>query len=222
MPNLDVPFDDSNLEPRCAVVLLLDTSYSMNGQPINQLNDGLVTLKQCIEADNLASLRVELAIITFGPVQMRQDFATVDRWTPQRYNADDATPMGEAIDYALDILEDRKQTYKDNGVQYYRPWVFLITDGAPTDKDWQVSAQRLKQASNDKKVQFFAVGVQGADMNILKQIAPDPSFPPVALKGLDFKSMFKWLSASLSAVSQSKPGSGQVTLTQPAWGTISP
>jgi uncharacterized protein YegL len=192
----------------------------MSGQPINELNNGLVTFKQSIEQDNLAMLRVELAIITFGPVQMRQDFVTVDQWTPQRYNAQDLTPMGEAINYALDNLEDRKQTYKNNGIQYYRPWVFLITDGSPTD-NWQSAAQRLQQEFSNKKVQFFAVGVQGADMSILKQITPDPSFPPVALNGLDFGSMFKWLSASLSSVSHSTPGSGQVALTQPAWGTIS-
>ncbi len=214
----DVDFA-TNSEPRCPVVLLLDTSGSMSGSPITELNKGLVTFKQCIEQDNLASLRVEIAIITFGPVQMRQDFVTVDQWTPQQYQANDVTPMGEAINYALDILEDRKQTYKNGGIQYYRPWAFLITDGAPTD-DWQTSAQRLKQAFNDKKIQFFAVGVQGADMGILKQITPDPSFPPVALNGLDFGSMFKWLSASLSSVSHSKPGGAQVTLTQPAWGTI--
>lgn len=218
-----MPLDDIafavNQEPRCPVVLLLDTSGSMNGQPINELNKGLVTFKQSIEQDSLATLRVELAIITFGPVQMRQDFVTVDNWTPQRYDADNLTPMGEAINYALDILEDRKQTYKNNGIQYYRPWVFLITDGGPND-EWTTPAQRLKQAFNDKKIQFFAVGVQGADMNILKQITPDPSFPPVALNGLDFNSMFKWLSASLSSVSHSTPGSGQVAIQQPAWGTI--
>ncbi len=209
-----------NKEPRCPVILLLDTSGSMSGQPIQELNKGLVTLKQELEQDSLASLRVEVAIVTFGPVTMRQDFATVDYWTPEQYTAGDVTPTGEAINYALDILEDAKQSYKQNGIQYYRPWIFLITDGEPTDQ-WQSAAQRLKQASNDKKLTFFVVGVQGANMHILKQIAPDPAFPPVALNGLNFSSMFKWLSASLSSVSHSNVGTGQVTIQQPAWGTIS-
>lgn len=92
----EIEFAD-NAEPRCPVVLLLDTSGSMTGQPINELNNGLEVFKQSVEEDDLASLRVELAIITFGPVEMRQDFVTVDQWTPQRYDADNRTPMGDRV-----------------------------------------------------------------------------------------------------------------------------
>jgi len=55
-----------NPEPRCPVVLLLDTSQSMQGAPINELNEGLHTFEQVLKGDILASLRVEVAIITFG------------------------------------------------------------------------------------------------------------------------------------------------------------
>jgi uncharacterized protein YegL len=219
MENFDVVFAE-NPEPRCPVVLLLDNSYSMRDQPIKELNEGLVTFKQSIEEDKLATLRIDLAIITFGPVKMCQDFVSIDQWIPQQYSAEEDTPIGKAINYALDIIENRKRVYKKNGIQYYRPWIFLITDGEPTD-DWQPAAQRLKKDFSDKKIQFFAVGVKKADMKILEQITPDPNFPPVALNGLDFNSMFKWLSASLSSVSHSTLGSGQVTLTRPDWGTIS-
>jgi len=208
-----------NPEPRCPVVLLLDNSGSMSGQPIKELNGGLGAFKQAVEQDTLATLRVELAIISFGPVVMRQDFVTVDQFVPKPLQAEDLTPMGSAIEYALDILEDRKQTYKDNGITYYRPWIFLVTDGAPTDA-WQNAAQRVRQAENEKKLMFFAVGVQGADMQILSQIA-SPQRPPLLLNSLDFKSMFLWLSASLQQVSHSKPGGAQVQLSTPGWGQVS-
>ncbi|RUT07145.1 hypothetical protein DSM106972_024060 [Dulcicalothrix desertica PCC 7102] len=55
-----------NPEPRCPVILLLDTSGSMSGQPIKELNDGIMAFKQSIQQDGLASLRVEVAIVTFG------------------------------------------------------------------------------------------------------------------------------------------------------------
>ncbi|MDB9519029.1 VWA domain-containing protein [Roseofilum reptotaenium CS-1145] len=208
-----------NPEPRCPVVLLLDNSGSMSGRPIQELNSGLKTFKQAVEQDTLASLRVEIAIISFGPVVMRQDFVTIDQFSPPQLQAEELTPMGSAIEYALDILEDRKQTYKDNGIQYYRPWVFLVTDGSPTD-DWENAANRVRQSEDEKKIMFFAVGVEDADMQTLAQIAP-PGRPPVLLNGLDFKSMFEWLSASLERVSHSKPGGAQITLSAPGWGQVS-
>ncbi len=208
-----------NPEPRCPVVLLLDTSGSMSGAPIRELNAGLAIFKQAVEEDGLAALRVEVAIVTFGPVQMRQDFVTIDRFVPPQFQADRDTPMGEAIEYALDLLENRKEDYKNNGIQYYRPWVFLVTDGGPTDP-WQNAAQRVRQAENERKLLFFAVGVQGADIKTLSQIAPT-NRPPLLLNGLDFKSMFLWLSQSMKQVSGSKPGGAMVALPAVGWGQVS-
>lgn len=68
---------------------------------------------------------------------------------------------------------------------------------------------------------FFAVGVKGADMNTLRQIAP-PERPPVLLNGLDFKSMFQWLSTSMKRVSSSQVGNneGMIPLPPVGWGQI--
>ncbi len=158
-----------NPEPRCPVILLCDTSGSMSGEPINALNTGLAAFQKDVYKDEIASLRVELALVTFGPVRLTQDFVTIDNFTPPRLTASGVTPMGEAIEYALDLLEQRKETYKTNGVQYYRPWVFLVTDGAPTDS-WQNAAYRIREAEAQRRMLFFAVGVEGADMNTLRQI----------------------------------------------------
>ena len=204
-----------NPENRCPVILLLDTSGSMSGQPIQELNRGLAAFKEDVMKDAQASLSVEVAIVTFGPVRLTQDFVTIDHFTPPKLEADGVTPMGAAIEYALDLLEKRKQSYKDNGVHYYRPWVFLITDGAPTD-DWQGAAQRVREEEEKRRILFFTVGVEGADMITLKQIAPRP---PVALNGLDFRSLFVWLSTSMKRVSSGKVGEA-VALPPVGWGQI--
>jgi len=202
-----------NPEPRCPVVLLLDTSGSMSGSPINALNEGVAALKKDVERDEKASLRVEVAIITFGGlVETVQNFVTIDQFIPRGLTANGNTPMGTAIEQALDLVEDRKQTYKMNAIQYYRPWVFLITDGAPTDGDrWKKAAQRLRQAETDRKLSFFTVGVENADMTVLAQIAP-PTTPPVKLDGLRFQALFNWLSASMTRVSASEVGEGMISL----------
>jgi uncharacterized protein YegL len=200
-----------NPEPRCPVVLLLDVSGSMSGSPIDQLNAGVTTFKQEIEQDDTASLRVEVAIITFGSTaELLQDFITIDQFNPPHLSASGSTVMGSAIQMALSKVENRKIEYKSNGIQYYQPWVFLITDGKPTD-NWESAAQQVRQADADRKISFYAVGVQGADMSILSQIAP-PNTPPLKLDGLKFAELFRWLSDSMKRVSSNKVGTTQVSL----------
>ncbi|MBK7780605.1 MAG: VWA domain-containing protein [Ardenticatenia bacterium] len=223
-----------NPEPRCAVVLLLDVSGSMQGRRIDELNVGLQTFERALKKDPLASLRVELAVVAFGgraarvldvrqgqgeaiPAESSLAFVTVDGFHPPLLVADGSTPMGEAARIGLQLIRDRKATYKQNGIDYFRPWLFLITDGKPTDSGWEAAAAELAQEEAARGLSVYGVGVEGADLRCLARFATQR--PPLKLKGLAFEELFVWLSKSLSAVSQSRPGD-QAPLPPVGWGTV--
>jgi uncharacterized protein YegL len=192
----------------------------MNGAPIDALNAGLHTFKDELNRDEIAKKRVEVAIISFNSdVQVVQDFVTADQFDPPTLIAEGLTHMGSGIHKALDLVQDRKAQYRNNGVAYYRPWVFLITDGEPQGESESVveaAAQRLQQEEENQRVAFFAVGVEDANIERLSQIVVRT---PLKLKGLNFQEMFIWLSASMQRVSQSQTNE-QVPLPPPGWGTI--
>ena len=231
-----VPFgpttDDfaSNPEQRTPCVLLLDVSGSMgeivsnagsdlgytvqrDGQSyravsggttrIDELNGGLLTYKEELMADSLAAKRVEVAVVTFGgTVQTLCEFTTAENFFPPTLKADGDTPMGSAVGTAIEMVRQRKDVYKSNGVPYTRPWIFLITDGGPTD-EWKSAAEKVKLGEASKSFLFFAVGVEGANFDVLQQLS---GREPLKLKGLEFRRLFQWLSASQQSVSRSSPG----------------
>lgn len=219
MSELDLVQLAENPDPRAPCLLLLDTSASMGGEPIAALNEGLQVFKQDLMTDQLARRRVEIAVMTFGSGGVReiQNFVTAEQWNPPQLSAGGSTPMGEALRRGLELLRERKDMYRSAGLQYFRPWVFLISDGEPTDQiDEAARAARQEDAGNG--LAFFVVGVERANLDRLAEIAP-PSRPPLKLKGLQFAELFLWLSQSQQRISHSRVGD-QLALPPVGWSEV--
>ncbi len=219
-----------NSEQRCPCVLLLDTSGSMgevvadsgrdlgytvqqDGQTyravsggttrIDLLNAGIRAYHTDIMQDSMASLRVEVSVITFGgTVQTVTPFVTVHDFTPPTLTANGDTPMGAAIFQAIEAVTERKRLLKQNGIEYLRPWVILVTDGEPTDA-WKPAAARVKEGEAKKEFAFFTLGVTGANFDVLERIATRQH---KRLEETKFPELFLWLSSSQKRMSESKPG----------------
>lgn len=203
-------FDDliDNPTPRVPVSLCLDCSGSMAGPPINELNEGVAAFYRALFDDEVARYSAEISIVTFGPAQLETDFQTLDTNNhPPRLAAGGMTPLGEAVKMSLDSLEARKREYQKNGVDYYQPWLVLMTDGASNGDASIMEDQvnRVCRMVESGKLTVFPIGIGGkADMNELARFSPGRS--PLKLKGLNFTEFFTWLSRSVSKVSQSTPG----------------
>ena len=204
--------------------LCLDTSTSMNSVAgefsaggaadpddrstgIEKLNAGIELLFDAIKEDEIARYAAEISIVTFSDdAECISDFSSIDRQEVPELVADGNTCMGEGINLALDLLEKRKQEYRENGVDYYQPWLVLMTDGEANGdaEEYQKAVERVKKAVGEKKLTVFAIGIGDyADMNALSELSPNR--PPLKLKGLKFSEFFTWLSQSVSITSQSDP-----------------
>ena len=196
-----------NPESRIACVIVVDVSGSMQGEPIDQVNQGLMVLGRQIEEDELTSMRADIAIVAFHHEhQVVRNFGQHVDFSQARLSASGGTRMAPPIDTALDMIEKRKIQYRDNGIPYYRPIIMLITDGYPehdSSTDLEKVAKRIKEAERKKNVTFFSIGTEQADMKTLANLS---SLPPKTLRGVNFVALFEWLSNSITAISQSQMG----------------
>jgi len=198
-----------NPTTRVPVVLCLDTSASMRGEKITELNSGVKQFFKAVVDDDIAKYSVEMCIVTFSTTAKKiLDFANIERQVSAfehlNLEASGYTAMGAAVKMSLDLLETRKKEYQDKGVDYWQPWLVLMTDGQPTD-DISEAARTVTEMVNNKKLTIFPIGIgDGANMSRLKLFSPKRE--PLKLKGLMLSEFFDWLGKSVKSTSQSAPG----------------
>lgn len=193
--------------PRYPIVLLLDTSSSMPVEYLEQLVQGVNTFEQELVKDETVCRCVEVAIVTLGnPAKVVQSFTSAGNFPLHELELGGTAATGRGIESALRIIEHRKSIYKSQNMQLCPPWIVLITGSTPND-NWQNAARQVKQEVAAEQLNFLAVGVRGADMDILNQISP-PKFPPTMLKGWQFKPLFHGFAYQIKRIThhQAKEG----------------
>ena len=197
-----------NPEARCSIVLILDVSGSMVGVPLDTVNRGLAKFRDIIRGDPVTALRADVAIIVFGrEAGVLQDFRngtdfdppTLDNTTIHNFGV--GTNFDAGINLALDIIEARKQSYRDGGVAYYRSLAYFLTDGAGRLNSR--TAARLSDMEKKRGVAFFSF-VIGPGAERMSASLPRPAVELTSMEQLD--GSIQWLSRSVAAVSQSQPG----------------
>lgn len=190
-----------------ACALLLDTSGSMAGAPIQKLNEGLRLFKENVSKDPMARDRVDVALVTFdSSVQVLQDFVPVTKMDTPMLTPGGRTMMAEGVLKALELVQTRTSLYQAMGTPYHNPWIFMITDGASMSEEeaMQNAVAGVTEAENGRngKLTFWAIGVGDYDSTELYRLTD----MVVELDNVDFCTIFDWLSTSMTQIANSRVG----------------
>jgi von willebrand factor, type A len=201
--NEDIPTIVNASEPHMACMLLLDTSGSMGGEPIRELNEGLNKFKLDVCEDKTTRDVLDIAIVEFNSgFNVVQEFVPIEYMEPVNLEARNGTNMSPAIQKAIDMVNERSRYYRRSGTEPYKPWIIMISDGAPQDDITEI-VKVIQDMEENEKLKFFSLGVEGYDSQTLHRL----SGPKVMkLKGYDFSSFFDWVNKSMRSVSVSSPG----------------
>jgi len=189
-------------ESHMALILLLDVSYSMEGQPIKQLNEGVNRFKDEVCRDKQTRDILDVAVIQFNDsYEVVQDFVPIEYMQEIQLEADGATRYSEPIREALRMVDERSRFYRRSGTEPYKPWIILITDGEPLDNINNI-VDEVADMQNEGKVRFLALAIGDCDRRHLKRLS-DVVFH---INDADFESFFDWVGKSMRSVSTTAPG----------------
>jgi uncharacterized protein YegL len=218
--NLDGVDIDSDGSQRLLLSLVIDSSKSMTGEPIDSLNRGLQQLVGYLRRDRNLRAIANVALITFG-----HDGVTAWRGTEPApagvspfvpayelemptLPAGGVTPMVEAVQHAIYWVNKEKQDLRSRGIQYYQPLIWLLSDGLPTDsrghlsQDWKHLARTLRQNEAENHLIFLTVSVANISADgdaVLQHLSPRGH---IKLVDMDFKKVLRLVSSSAARFAQ--------------------
>ena len=185
---------------------------------IDKLIEGLEKFKEELINDAVARTSAEICIVSFSDsAECLTEFCSADKFEVPQLSTGGKTDMGAGVNLALDKLEERKNLYKEMGIDYYQPMLVLFSDGAANGNKsvFMSASRRACDLVNDKKLTCLpiAIGVDddgenqaevASAINCLKSFSPKNS--PKSLNAIKFTDFFEWLSKSVSIRSRSQVG----------------
>ena len=202
-PQGDVPVIINANDHHMALVFVLDVSYSMDGPPIDQLNEGINRFKAEVCSDKKTRDILDVAVIQFNDdYEVVQDFVPIEYMTPIHLEAEGGTKFTAPLREAMSMVSKRSILYRNSGTEPYKPWIIFVTDGEPLNEDITEIAQEMISMQASNKVRLIALGVGDYNSAKLKELT-DVVF---RMEGTDFTSFFDWVNKSMRSISLSSPG----------------
>lgn len=191
---------------RLPVYILLDTSGSMSGEPIEAVKNGMQVLISTLRQDPYALETAYLSVITFDSTARQiVPLTELSSFQMPDIQATGVTALGDALSLLAQRVDSEVQKSTSERKGDWKPIVFLMTDGSPTD-DWQQGLKQLQQRTFG--IMVACAAGHGANTDVLKNITENVVSLDIADSSV-IKSYFKWVSASISSGSQKVENSGK-------------
>ena len=196
------------------VILLLDTSGSMLGDKIANLQSAVEDMVATFIAQESKEIKIQLAVITFGEnvnfLWKKPIYVPVRDVQIPRMDAKGSTPMGTAITAAKDVIEDKDATHDCK-----LPVVVLVSDGRPND-EWREPLNQFISGGKSQRCQRFALAIGAdADRNVLKMFTQNEENVLYANDAKYIADRFRLISMTIS--SQAHSGRATGTQVNPSW-----
>lgn len=188
---------------------------------LDTMQKGIQLFYDAVYNDENARYAAEISIVTFDDTaRMLSDFSRVEyndvRETPPKLTAKGNTALGDGLNLALDLLEKRKKEYGERGVDYYQPWLVIMTDGdnngsrAALDR----ARQRIHELVGENRLCVYPF-IIGRDEGIETLATLSPAQKPMRIDVTQMAGMFKWLGKSIAKVSSPSFGANtMITLSE--------
>ncbi len=209
-------FMGSGYVRRLPVYLLLDCSGSMAGDPIIAVNEGLSMIYHLLMGDPQALETVYLSVICFSSRVDQYQLVSLDQFQPPQLTANGSTSMGEALRILAQSIEQDLVLNTPTQHGDFRPLVFLLTDGEPTDNYRNAIAQ-LQLLRGSRKPTIVALGCgSGVNTSMLHEVTGNV-FLMHTVSPEAIKAFFKWISGSIAQTSRALGSSNpdQTTMMAP-------
>ncbi|MGN0867677.1 MAG: VWA domain-containing protein [Oligosphaeraceae bacterium] len=133
----------------CPVILVLDTSHSMWGNGLKDMQASLHEFHQTLQSEMIPHACIDIAAVSMGDnLGMLEEFTPFPNSRLHMLNIrpKGSTPIGGALELALGRLEKQKEAYRTQGTPYATPHLILLSDGRKSSDDFSGAAQKIRNA----------------------------------------------------------------------------